>query len=69
LYWSAINPVVHLRSAITAIIAGIALWFVALIATFALDASTNAKWICVFGISLGVIGLRYTIRRAKRESV
>lgn len=59
---------VHLRSAITVIIIGIALWFVALIATFALDASTNAKWICVFGICLGVIGLRYTIRRAKRES-
>ncbi len=59
---------VHLRSSITVIIIGIALWFVALIATFALDASTNAKWICAFGISLGVIGLRYTIRRAKRES-
>ena len=44
------------------------MWFIALIATFGLDASTNAKWICVFGISLGVIGLRYTIRRAKRES-
>ena len=41
---------VHLRSAITVIIAGIALWFVALIATFGLDASTTAKWICVFGI-------------------
>jgi len=59
---------VNLRSSITVIIIGIALWFVALIATFALDASTNAKWLCVFGISLGVIGLRYTIRRAKRES-
>ncbi|MEJ6574485.1 MAG: DUF2530 domain-containing protein [Actinomycetes bacterium] len=59
---------VHLRSAITVIIIGIALWFVALIATFGMHASANAKWICVFGISLGVIGLRYTIRRAKRES-
>ena len=59
---------VHLRSAITVIIIGIAFWFVALIATFGLDASTNAKWICVFGIGLGVIGLRYTIRRAKREN-
>ena len=59
---------VHLRSAITVIIIGIALWFIALIVAFGIDAGTNAKWICVFGIVLGVIGLRYTIRRAKRES-
>jgi hypothetical protein len=59
---------VHLRSAITVIIIGIALWFIALIVAFGIDASANAKWICVFGIVLGVIGLRYTIRRAKRES-
>jgi hypothetical protein len=59
---------VQLRSAITVIIIGIALWFIALIVAFGIHASTNAKWICVFGIVLGVIGLRYTIRRAKRES-
>ncbi len=59
---------VQLRSAITVIIIGIALWFIALIIAFGIDASTNAKWICVFGIVLGIIGLRYTIRRAKRES-
>ena len=59
---------VQLRSAITVIIIGIALWFIALIIAFGIDASSNAKWICVFGIVLGVIGLRYTIRRAKRES-
>ena len=59
---------VQLRSAITVIIIGIALWFIALIVAFGIDASSNAKWICVFGIVLGIIGLRYTIRRAKRES-
>ena len=59
---------VEIRSAITVIIIGIALWFAALIATFALNASTNAKWICVSGIALGVVGLRYTIRRDKREA-
>ncbi|CAB4740412.1 unannotated protein [freshwater metagenome] len=57
-----------MRSAITVIIVGIALWFVALIVAFGIDASTNAEWICVTGIALGVIGLRYTIRRAKREA-
>jgi predicted exporter len=59
---------VQLRSAITVIIIGIALWFIALIVAFGIDASSNAKWICAFGITLGIIGLRYTISRAKRES-
>jgi hypothetical protein len=59
---------VQLRSAITVIIIGIALWFIALIVAFGIDASSNSKWICAFGIALGIIGLRYTIRRAKRES-
>ena len=58
---------VHLRSAITVIIAGIALWFIALIVAIGIDASSRAIWICSIGIALGVIGLRYTIRRAKRE--
>lgn len=59
---------VHLRSAITVIIVGIALWFIALIVAIGIGASTSAKWICSSGIALGVIGLRYTIRRAKREA-
>jgi len=58
---------IHLRSAITVIIVGIALWFIALIVAIGIDASANAIWICCIGIALGVIGLRYTIRRAKRE--
>jgi len=58
---------VQLRSAITVIIIGIALWFIALIVAIGIDASADAKWICAGGIALGVIGLRYTIRRAKRE--
>jgi uncharacterized membrane-anchored protein len=57
-----------MRSAITVIIVGIALWFVALIVAFGIEANANAKWICVAGIALGVIGLRYTIKRAKREA-
>ena len=60
---------VHLRSAITIIIIGIAIWFVALIVAIGIDADANAKWICLVGIALGVVGLRYTIRRAKREAV
>ena len=56
-----------MRSAITVIIVGIALWFIALIVAIGIDASANAKWICALGIALGVVGLRYTIRRAKRE--
>ena len=60
---------IHLRSAITVIIVGIALWFIELIVAIGIDASTNAIWICGSGIALGVVGLRYTIRRAKREQI
>ncbi len=45
------------------------MWFVALIVAIGIDADANAKWICLVGIALGVVGLRYTIRRAKREAV
>jgi uncharacterized membrane-anchored protein len=58
-----------MQSAITVIIVGIAIWFIALIVAFGIGASENAKWTCVAGITFGVLGLRYTIRRAKHEQI
>jgi len=52
---------------VAVIIAGIVMWVIALVVLIAVNASANKLWICLVGIALGLIGLRYTIRRARRE--
>ena len=58
-----------MRSALIAIVVGIFLWAVYLV--FALATSADSKYIytALVGIALGVIGIRYTIRRNKREGI
>jgi hypothetical protein len=56
-----------MKSAVLAIWCGIVAWAIALVIEIARNAKSSAIWSCVFGIALGFIGLRYTIRRAKRE--
>lgn len=54
---------------VAVIIAGTVMWLIALVVLIAVNASANKIWICLAGIALGLIGLRYTIRRAKREAI
>jgi hypothetical protein len=54
---------------VTVIIAGTVMWLIALVIALAINARANAVWICVVGASLGLLGLRYTIRRARREKI
>ncbi len=49
------------------IIAGTLLWLIALVIEIARSAPSNQIWICLTGALLGLVGLRYTIRRRKRE--
>lgn len=58
-----------MRNAIVAIITGIVLWAIFLV--FALVTNSDAKLIytALVGIALGLIGIRYTIRRARREKI
>ena len=56
-------------SAVAIIAAGIVAWAIALVLVIAVGGKSDYIWICVMGIALGLIGLRYTIRRAKRELV
>ena len=56
-----------MRAAVTTIIVGIVAWFVALVVLIAIGASSEKIYTCIVGAGLGLIGLRYTIRRAKRE--
>jgi len=54
---------------VAVIIAGTVMWLIALVVLIAVNASANKIWICLTGVALGLIGLRYTIRRAKREAI
>jgi hypothetical protein len=56
-----------MRSAIPVIIAGIILWTIALVIAIIANAVAKVILACIFGITLGFIGIRYTKRRAKRE--
>jgi len=58
-----------MRSALIAIVVGIFLWAIYLV--FALATGAEAKYIytALVGIALGAIGIRYTIRRGKRERI
>jgi hypothetical protein len=56
-----------MRSAIPIIIAGIVLWTIALVIAIIVNAVAKIVLTCLLGITLGLIGIRYTKRRAKRE--
>ncbi len=56
-------------SAVAIIVAGIVGFAIALVILIATKAQADYLWICVVGIALGLIGVRYTVRRAKRELV
>ncbi len=57
-----------MRSAIPIIIAGIVLWTIALVVAIIVNAVAKIVLTCLLGITLGLIGIRYTKRRAKREA-
>jgi len=54
---------------LSVIIAGTVMWLIALVIALAINARSNAIWICIVGALLGLVGLRYTIRRARREQI
>ena len=56
-----------MRAAVATIIFGTIAWCVALVIAIAVSASSERIYICLIGAILGLIGLRYTIRRVRRE--
>ena len=56
-----------MRAAVATIISGIVIWSIALVILIAIGASSEKIYTCIVGALLGLIGLRYTFRRAKRE--
>ena len=58
-----------MKQAIFVIAMGIVLWIVAFVFAVVMNANSNILWICVVGALPGVIGLRYTIKKGKREKL
>ena len=56
-----------MKQAIFVISMGIVLWIIAFVFAIVMNANSNILWICIAGALLGVIGLRYTIKRGRRE--
>jgi len=56
-----------MRNAVPVIIAGIVLWTIVLIIAIIVNAVAKIILTCLLGIVLGLIGIQYTKRRAKRE--
>jgi len=58
-----------MKQAIFVIALGIVLWIIAFVFAIVMNAESKTLWICVVGALLGVIGLRYTIKRGRREKL
>jgi uncharacterized membrane-anchored protein len=58
-----------MKQAIFVIAMGIVLWIVAFVFAVVMNAGSNILWICVVGALLGVIGLRYTIKKGRTEKI
>ena len=58
-----------MKQAIFVIAMGIVLWIVAFVFAVVMNADSNFLWICVVGALLGVIGLRYTIKKGRTEKI
>ena len=56
-----------MRSAVPIIMAGIVVWTIALVIAIIVNALAKIILTCLLGITLGLIGIRYTKRRAQRE--
>ena len=59
----------RLRSAVTLVAIGIICWVVAGVIALASDADAKVIWTCISGAILGLIGIRYTIRRERRSGI
>lgn len=65
-YWGMAQSV---RSVVTLVVAGVVLWLVAAVVALAVNAEAKIIWTCLSGATLGLLGIRYTIRRAHRSGL
>lgn len=59
----------NIRSVVTLVAIGTICWLVAGVVALAMNADAKIIWTCIFGAVLGVSGIRYSIRRARRSGI
>ena len=59
----------RLRNAVTLVAIGCTCWVVAGVIAIAMGADAKVIWTCVSGVILGLLGIRYTIRRDRPSGV
>ena len=59
----------RLRNAVTLVAIGTTCWVVAGVIALASAAEAKIIWTCITGAILGLIGIRYTIRRERRSGL
>ena len=59
----------RLRNVVTLVAIGTSCWVVAGVIAVAIGADSKIIWTCVSGTVLGLIGIRYTVRRSRRSGI
>jgi glycopeptide antibiotics resistance protein len=59
----------RLRNAVILVAIGTTCWVVAAVIALAAGADAKVIWTCISGAILGLIGIRYTIRRERRSGL
>lgn len=59
----------NIRSVVTLVAIGTIGWLVAGVIATAMNAESKIIWTCIFGAILGALGIRYSIRRARRSGI
>jgi uncharacterized membrane protein HdeD (DUF308 family) len=59
----------RLRNAVTLVVIGTICWVVAGVIALAANADAKVIWTCAMGAALGLVGIRYTIRRDRRSGI
>jgi uncharacterized oligopeptide transporter (OPT) family protein len=59
----------RLRNAVTLVAIGTVCWVIVGVIALASNADAKIMWTCISGAVLGLIGIRYTIRRERRSGL
>ena len=59
----------RLRNAVTLVAIGCTCWVIAGVIALAANSEAKVIWTCVMGAALGLVGIRYTIRRDRRSGI